>query len=64
MASFCTKTGFTTMDEAQRALRAPMRSVRAWTGKVPVRAYQCPQCRLFHLTAMAQAPAEGRTIAR
>jgi hypothetical protein len=47
----CQKTAFLTLQEAQRALRAPMRSVRAWTTKVPCRAYECQQCRLFHLTS-------------
>ena len=37
----CNKAAFLTLAEAQRALRQPLRSVRAWTAKVPVRAYEC-----------------------
>jgi hypothetical protein len=57
----CGKTGFLTKGEAERALRAPMRSVRAWTAKVPCRAYECPRCKLYHLTAMPLQAFQGAT---
>ena len=51
MGAMCNKTAFFSLAEAQQALRRPQRSVRPWTTKVPVRAYECPQCKLWHLTA-------------
>ncbi len=50
---YCTKAGFDTEAEAKVALmRAKLRPApKTW--KVPVRAYVCPDCSLWHLTSRA-----------